>query len=154
MGQIAHSNVGYTPWFFKDFRITCKQKFNAIYKQYKNDKIANGISGNDRHECPSYDALNSWWHQSGNVMKHVNASANEIDEIVGSPKFQTNFNSGSKDDVSKEPLDRLIILDEVTKQNKRQKINVFEHFSTMAENNTMMLQQFLETNALFKNMDV
>ncbi len=65
--------------------------------------------------------------------------ANEIDEIVGNPKFQIDLNSGSKDDVSKEPLDRLIILDEVTKQNKRQKINVFEHFSTMVENNTTML---------------
>jgi len=69
----------------------------------------------------------------------VSVFANEIDEIVGNPKFQTDLNSGSKDDVSKEPLDRLIILDEVTKQNKRQKINVFEHFSTMVENNTTML---------------
>jgi hypothetical protein len=69
----------------------------------------------------------------------VSVFANEIDEIVGNPKFQIDLNSGSKDDVSKEPLDRLIILDEVTKQNKRQKINVFEHFSTMVENNTTML---------------
>jgi hypothetical protein len=52
-------------------------------------------------------------------MKHVSAFANEIDEIVGSPKFQTNLDSGFKDNVSKEPLNRLITLDEVTKQNKR-----------------------------------
>ncbi len=69
---------------FSKILISCKQKFNAIYKQYKDDKIANGILGNDRHECPFYDALNSWQHQNGNVMKHVSASANEIDEIVGS----------------------------------------------------------------------
>jgi hypothetical protein len=28
----------------------------------KNDKIVNGISSNDHHECPFYDALDSWWH--------------------------------------------------------------------------------------------
>jgi hypothetical protein len=38
-------------------------------KQYKDDKITNGILGNDCYECPFYDALDSWWHQSGNVMK-------------------------------------------------------------------------------------
>jgi hypothetical protein len=48
---------------FSRIPIACKQKFNAIYKQYKDDKIANGILGNDHHECPFYDALNSWWHQ-------------------------------------------------------------------------------------------
>jgi hypothetical protein len=41
--------------------------------------------------------LDSWWHQSGNVMKHVNASVHEIDEIVGSPKFQINLDNGFKD---------------------------------------------------------
>ncbi len=42
--------------------IACKWKFNAIHKQYKNDKITNEISNNDHHECPFYDALDSWWH--------------------------------------------------------------------------------------------
>jgi len=55
---------------------------------------------------------------------------------VGNPKFQININNGYKDDVWKEPLNRPVILDEVTKQNKRQKINIFEQFSTMVENNT------------------
>jgi hypothetical protein len=73
-------------------------------------------------------------------MKHVNAFANEIDEIVGNPKFQIDLDRGSKDDASKEPLDRPIIPNEVTKQNKRQKINVLEHFSTMIENSTTTLQ--------------
>jgi hypothetical protein len=81
--------------------ITCKRKFNSIYKQYKNDKIANGISDNDRHECLFYAALNSWRHQSGNVMKHVSAFANEIDEIVGSLELQIDPNSAFKDDVNK-----------------------------------------------------
>jgi hypothetical protein len=73
-------------------------------------------------------------------MKHVSALTNEIDEIVGNPKFQIDLDNGSKGDASKEPLNTPITLDEVTKQNKRQKINVLEHFSTMAENNIVMLQ--------------
>jgi hypothetical protein len=72
-------------------------------------------------------------------MKHVNATANAIDEIMGNPYFQTNFNSGSNNDVSLKPLDRTITPNEAIKQNRRQKINILEHFSTMAENNITML---------------
>jgi hypothetical protein len=36
-------------------------------------------------------------------MKHVNAVINEIDEIVGSPKFQIDFDNGFKDDAKKNP---------------------------------------------------
>jgi hypothetical protein len=48
-------------------------------------------------------------------MKHVNASVNEI---VGSPNFQIDFDNGSKDDDNKKPLNKPIIPNEVTKQNK------------------------------------
>jgi hypothetical protein len=44
--------------------------------------------------------------------------------------------------------------DEVKKQNKKQKFNVSEHFLTMVEKNTSMLQQFIKTNVLLINMDV
>jgi hypothetical protein len=95
--------------------IACKWKFNVIYKQYKDDKIVNGISINDCHESPFYDALDSWWHRSENVKKHVNVFVNEIDEIVGSLNFQIDFDNGSKDDVKKESLNKLTP-NEVTKQ--------------------------------------
>jgi hypothetical protein len=39
--------------------IACKWKFNAIYKQYEDDKIANGILNKDCHEYPFCDALYS-----------------------------------------------------------------------------------------------
>ncbi len=42
--------------------IACRHKVNAIYKQYKNDKVANETLGDDCHECPFYDALDSLWH--------------------------------------------------------------------------------------------
>ncbi len=38
---------------------------------------------------------------------------NEIDEIVGSPIFQIEFDSGFKDDDSKEPLNKPLTLEEV-----------------------------------------
>ncbi len=41
--------------------ITYKRKFNSISKQFKDDKIVNKVSSNDRHECPFYDALDSRW---------------------------------------------------------------------------------------------
>jgi hypothetical protein len=46
-----------------------------------------------------------------------------------------------------------LTLDEVRKHNKKQKFNVYEHFSTMVKNSITMLQQFVETNVLFINMD-
>jgi hypothetical protein len=49
-------------------------------------------------------------------MKHVNATTNAIDEITSSPYFQTNFDSGSKDDATKEPSNRPITLNEIIKQ--------------------------------------
>jgi hypothetical protein len=52
-------------------------------------------------------------------MKHGSAFANEIDEIVGSPKFQIKLDSDFKDEVSKKTLNRPITPDEVIKQNKR-----------------------------------
>jgi len=33
-----------------------------------------------------YDALDNWWHQNGNVIKHVNAFTNDIDAVIGNPK--------------------------------------------------------------------
>jgi hypothetical protein len=46
-----------------------------------------------------------------------------------------------QNDASEEPLvTKPITLNEVTKQNKRRKIKVLEHFSTMAKKYTTMLQ--------------
>jgi hypothetical protein len=39
------------------------------------------------------------------------------------------------------------------KNKTKKKLDVYEYFSTMAENSTSMLQQFVETNVLFRNMD-
>lgn len=47
---------------FSKIPVAFKQKFNAIYKQHKNDTIANGILGHDCHKCLFYDASDSWWY--------------------------------------------------------------------------------------------
>lgn len=51
--------------------VACKRKFNSLYKQYKDDRIANNISNNDRHECKFYASLDNWWHFNGSAVKHV-----------------------------------------------------------------------------------
>lgn len=90
--------------------VACKKKFNAIYKQYKEDKIAIGILGNDRHECRFCESMEQWWHQNGNVMKHITASANDSSEPVDNPEFST------KPKEDNEPT-----IDEVRMSNKRNK---------------------------------
>jgi hypothetical protein len=40
---------------------------------------------------------------------------------------------------NKEPLDKPFTLEEFLRKNKRQKINVYEHFSTINENTTTIL---------------
>ncbi len=71
-------------------------------------------------------------------MKHVNASTNEIEKIISNREFQVDFDNASKDEGSKEAMEKPFTLDEIKKQNKNQKFNVYEHFSTMAKNNTSM----------------
>jgi hypothetical protein len=39
------------------------------------------------------------------------------------------------------------------KKIKKEKFNVYEHFSTMAKTSTTMQQQLVKTNVLLKNMD-
>ncbi len=67
-------------------------KFIASKIFFTKDHIQIGpISSNHCHECPFYDALNSWWHWNGDVMKHVSIFANEIEEIVGNLEPQIDF---------------------------------------------------------------
>jgi hypothetical protein len=72
-----HTRMLISIFGFSTTPITSKRKFNTIYEQYKDDKIVNKISSDDCHECPFYDALISWWHWSGNVMKHVSISTDK-----------------------------------------------------------------------------
>jgi len=55
-----------------------------LYKLYKEDKLVNGIFGSDRLACKFYNSFDQWWHQTGIVMKHVIASANDSASVEDS----------------------------------------------------------------------
>jgi hypothetical protein len=59
--------------------LAIKKKFNSLFKAYKEDKLANNVSGESRHECKYYDQFESWFSQTGFVQEHVSASANDLD---------------------------------------------------------------------------
>jgi hypothetical protein len=59
----------------------CRKKWNVIFKAYKDDKMAKGISGSARHESKYYEALDEWWHQAGHIMKHVLATTTSNGEF-------------------------------------------------------------------------
>lgn len=41
------------------------------------DKLVNGASGNYKYECVSYESMGQWWHQLGQVMKHITLPTND-----------------------------------------------------------------------------
>ena len=63
---------------FKKTPKACKSKFNDVYNAYKDDKLANNISGESRHTCKFYDSMGTWYHQNGSVLKHVSASSSDM----------------------------------------------------------------------------
>jgi hypothetical protein len=44
---------------FKNSAMACKRKFNTLYMQYREDKVANNILGNDHHDCKFYESLDT-----------------------------------------------------------------------------------------------
>jgi hypothetical protein len=66
---------------------TCKKKFNLLFKQYKTNKLVNGILGEERHERKFYEPIDQWWHQSSFIMKHVTTFANDMEL----PQFENNI---------------------------------------------------------------
>jgi hypothetical protein len=65
--------------------IIFKYKFNAIYINTIMKRSQMGFQIMIIMNVIFYDALNNWWHQNGNVIKHVNAFTNDIDEVMGNP---------------------------------------------------------------------
>ena len=51
--------------------IACRKKHENLFKAYKDDKLTNGIFENARHESKFYKAMDQWWHQVGQVVKHA-----------------------------------------------------------------------------------
>ena len=66
---------------FNQSTTTCRKKHENLFKAYKEDKMTNGISGNARHESKFFNIMDEWWHQTGQVMKHVLATTTSHGKI-------------------------------------------------------------------------
>ena len=105
--------------------------------------MANGISRNARHESKFFDAMDEWWHQTGQVMKHVSATTASHEE---------NQSNSTPDEM--ESLTTTIPAPPLTSKGKRnfqeRAIGIFEK---MAENSTNFIKCFERNNELFQNLD-
>lgn len=82
--------------------IACKRKFNSLYKQYKDDKMANNVSdGDHRNECKFHECLDHWWHFNGQVMKRASGSKNRTTPTMDNLKDDNGNQSGIGDEVNK-----------------------------------------------------
>ena len=122
----------------------CKKKFNSSYKLYKEDKLANGISSSDCHACKFYDSFDQWWHQTGIVMKHVTASANDsVEESTIDIEKDQNSN-----DI---PISTTTPAIKVDKKNFQEQC--YSVFIQMAKNSLVMVKNFEKTNALLEKVE-
>ena len=128
----------------------CRKKFETVFKSYKEDKLANSVSGNDRHECKFYDSLDQWWHQAGSVMKHVSATTMN----------STNSDAQDNCDDANQDISQDIQIERnsqseppsASKKNKFQDQTLF-YFGNMVNNGTAMLDHFAKTNELLQKVD-
>lgn len=133
----------------------CKKKFNNVFKQYKVDKMANIVSGEGRHECKFYDSIDQWWHQTGTVMKHVSASANDTDHISleNSQLPEDSAVSGEHATVQ-EPSSSFRTSPVTSKSGKKlYHEQTYHMFTQMVENSSVMVKHFQKTNDLLEKVE-
>lgn len=123
----------------------CKKKFNILFKQYRIDKLANGVSGSDRKECKFYEAFDQWWHQTGTISKHVTSTASDTTPVQAS---QDSDEGGNKEQNSAT----------TTSSSQKQAKKTFQDqtlgmFTQMVENSTIMVKNFEKTNALLEKVE-
>lgn len=123
----------------------CRKKFEMVFKQYKEDKLANSISGNGRHECKFYDSIDHWWHQAGSVMKHVSATTMESTSVG----LQEN---SANEDVLQQVSTIQPEPSSASKKNKFQD-QALHYFGKMVDNGVAMLDHFAKTNELLQKVD-
>jgi len=127
---------------FSRISIVGKYKFNEIYINTRMTILQIGFQIMIIMNVVFYDALDNWWHQNGNVIKHVNAFTNDIHEVMDNP-FIYLFDNISNLIIIVGNLSTYLPLQmKFKKQSKRKR--------TMVENNTLMLQQFKINNLKIK----
>lgn len=108
--------------------------------------MANGISGSDRHACKFYDSFDQWWHQTGTIMKHVTASANNS-AISDDNTIDIDNDLHSKESPLPTPNSA------IKGDKKSFQEQCYGVFIKMAENSSVMVQNFQETNALLQKVE-
>ncbi len=128
---------------FNRTSMACKKKFTAIFKSYKEDKMANGISGNDRHESKFFEAMDVWWHQAGQVMKRVSATTDDTGEFqTSTTPNMINSPHSTSNTTPQRPKGKQAFNDRA--------IDIFEK---MAETSSSLLKNFERTNELLERVD-
>ena len=127
---------------FNRTAIACRKKFKAIFDAYKEDKMANGISGNNRHESKFYEALDEWYHQAGQVMKHVSATTTD----------NADFHTNSSPDVDSTPSSTTMSTS-TSKGKQKFHDRAIDIFEKIAETSTSLIKHFERTNELLERVD-
>ena len=107
----------------------CRKKFNQIFVSYKENKLANGISGNNRQESKFFDALDQWYHQAGQIFKHVSATTND----------SANFPTNSSPEVDSAPISTPPSISKTRNNFQERSIEIFEK---MVETNIGLMKIF------------
>ena len=119
----------------------CRKKHEGLSKAYK--KMANGISKNARHERKFFDAIDEWWHQTRQVMKHVSATTSSYGE---------NQSNSTPNEV--ESLTTTIpTLPSTSKGKENFQERAIGIFEKMAKNSTNLMKCFERNNELLQNLD-
>ena len=128
----------------------CRKKFENIFKSYKEDKLANSISENNRHECKFYDSLDQWWHQTRSVLKHVTGTTTD-NANVDAQNDEEEVGCDASENLSHEGACQ-------SKPSPPPKIKKFHdqaliYFGKMIDNGAAMLDHFAKTNELQGKID-
>ena len=124
--------------------VAVKKKFNSLFKAYKEDKVANNVSGESRHECKYYDQFESWFSQTRSVQKHVSATANDVDlPVVEEVDLNDSLDNTKKKTSTTRPPGKAKFHDEL-----------LVLFRKMVETNELLLKSFNRTfDVLEKKID-
>ena len=130
---------------FKKTPKACKSKFNDVYKAYNDDKQASSISGESRHTCKFYDAMDCWYHQNGSVLKHISASSSDMPSVEG------DVQEGKEETSELEPSS-------ISKQGKasgkiKYQESALELMGQLVKNSKDMAQSMKEANGFMSSLD-
>ena len=131
---------------FKKSYVVCRKKFDSLFKTYKEDKMANTISGESRHESKFYDQFNTWFSHVGSIKKHITASTNDIEvALEDSQEPNTELEDSTEGGARKIS---------VTKTSGKTKFHDEALlFDEMVETSKGVLQSFQGTREVLKSLD-